>query len=236
MTKKDLQACEALLGYEFSDLELLRQALTHSSDKPTSQFDNERLEFLGDSILDLVAAEHLYRTRQHASEGELTQRKSRLVSRVTLARLARGMDLTDYLILGKGVRRQSASGAEGKRLPPSILAGALEAVIAAIYLDGGMAPARQFVLRMLAPEMERVESPEVRRNYKSLLQELAQLQMQSAPTYRVIATEGPDHQRRFKVVAVIGDQDYAKGEGRSKKEAEQDAAQKTYKLLARSDR
>jgi len=227
-----LERCQELLGYQFGDLKLLQQALTHSSDKTSARPDNERLEFLGDSILGILVSDHLYRTCKKASEGELTQMKSRLVSRQTLARIARRMQLSEHLIVGKGVLRQSAGAPDKTRIPPSILSGALEAVIAAIYLDGGMKAARKFVLGILSDELEETSSGKPHWDYKSLLQQLTQRQMQLPPTYKVIDAAGPDHNRRFRVAAVIGGKKYAEGEGRSKKQAEQEAARKAYTILA----
>ncbi len=227
-----LERCQALLGYRFEDLKLLQQALTHSSDRSSGRPDNERLEFLGDSILGILVSDHLYSTCKKATEGELTQMKSRLVSRQTLARIARRMGLSDYLIVGKGVLRQSASASGKMRIPPSILSGALEAVIAAVYLDGGMRSARKFVLRILSAELEGITSGEPHWDYKSLLQQLTQRQMQLIPTYEVIDAAGPDHNRRFRVAALIGGKKCAEGKGGSKKQAEQEAARKAYLILA----
>lgn len=234
MNTRALEKCQTLLDYQFADLKLLQQALTHSSDKSSRRPDNERLEFLGDSILGTLVSDQLYQSCGKASEGELTQMKSRLVSRQTLAHIAAKIGLSEYLIMGKGVLRQWAGAAGEKRIPSSILSGALEAVIAAIYLDGGIEAARKFVLRTLSAELEKVTSGQTQWDYKSLLQQFTHRQMQLAPTYKVVDAAGPDHKRSFRVVAIIGEKEYAQGEGSSKKQAEQDAARKTYHLLADS--
>ena len=223
-----LHECETRLGYEFDDLSLLGRALTHSSIKTVDNPSNERLEFLGDSILGLVMTEFLFNYFQDKDEGELTQIKSVVVSTQTLARQSARLGISGYYNVGKGVSRK-------KKLPVSLQANVFEAVVAAIYKDGGLEEARRFVLRNLYHEILAVAEDQYEKNYKSLLQQWAQKERNVTPTYRVMAENGPDHRKSFEVVAVIGKQKYKKGTGQSKKEAEQSAARETLMLLVGED-
>jgi len=182
---------------------------------PTS---NERLEFLGDAVLGLVVAEKLYQDFPQFSEGEMTKLRTVLVRRETLARVARAIGLGDYLYLGKG---EEASGGRRK---PSNLAGALEAVIAAVFLDQGLPITRDFILRLFSEELERVVSRGVEVDYKSQLQELVQARQQPPPAYQVVEAVGPAHDRWFTVEVKIGDAVLGRGSGKSKKMAETEAA------------
>jgi len=231
-----LGALEVSLGYSFRDRDLLRQALTHSSRKNDLARSNERLEFLGDAVLGTVISERLYRAFPDFNEGDLTRIKSAVVSRVTLGRCARALDLGRYLIVAKGVARPvqsepaSATEEPSRRLPPSLLSNAFEAIIGAIYLDGGLEPVRQFVERHLGPEIERARTSHAR-DPKSLLQDYAQRLMGLTPAYELVSAQGPDHLKSFEVVTVIGDKRYGRGRGRTKKSAEQEAAAKTLAML-----
>ena len=219
-----LTDCAELIGYTFRDPGLLRRALTHSSNKMSEADSNERLEFLGDAILGLVICEHLFQQYPGLSEGRLTRIKSVVVSQRTLAHRTRRLGLDRHLSLGKGL-------AAMKRIPASILADSLEALIAAVYLDSDLNQARAFVLRHLDQEIERVIRNEHRRNYKSLLQQLVQKKIGHAPSYRLLQQSGPDHSKEFQVVAVVQGQPYESGLGATKKEAEQNAAEATYYRL-----
>jgi ribonuclease III len=205
---------------------LLRHALTHRSyayengGLPT----NERLEFLGDSVLGLVMTEFLYNFFQHSNEGDLTQIKSVVVSTSVLARESERLALDQYYSVGKGVIRK-------RKLPVSLLANVFEAVVAAIYKDAGLEPARRFVIRNLYHQVLAVAENRHRRNYKSILQQWAQKELNVTPTYRVVGEKGPDHFKSFEVVAMVGKKRYRSGQGRSKKEAEQIAARETLKAL-----
>ena len=225
----DLAELQQSLGVSFSDLSLLEQALVHSSyinENPSFALtSNERLEFLGDAVLDLVVAEKLYRDLSQSREGEMTTLRAALVRRETLARMARAIRLGDYLYLGKG---EEASG--GRRKPTN-LAGALEAVIAAIFLDQGTVTARDFILWLLNKELEKVVSQgEV--DYKSQLQELIQARQQMTPTYNITEAVGPDHDRRFTVEVRVGDTVLGRGSGKSKKVAETEAARSALEQLS----
>jgi ribonuclease-3 len=225
----DLTVLQQILGVAFKDLSLLEQALIHSSyinENPGSALNsNERLEFLGDAILGSVIAEKLYQDLPSFTEGEMTKLRAALVRRDTLARAARAIRLGDYLYLGRG---EEAS--DGRHKPVN-LAGALEAVIAAIYLDQGAATAKDFILRLFNKELQKVVSRGAEVNYKSQLQELIQAREQQTPAYYVIEAKGPDHDRRFTVEVRVGDTVLGRGSGRSKKEAETEAARSALERL-----
>lgn len=216
--------CEAILGYTFRDKALLVQALTHSSTNGAGMPNNERMEFFGDSIVGFVVCEHLYNAYPEYSEGRLTRMKSAIVSRSALGKVARGLGLDGFLIVGPGMAKR-------RHLPNSLFANVFEAVIAAVYLDSGMDEAKRVVLDLLESEFGTAEQDRRYRNYKSILQHYAQREWQITPTYRVAREEGPDHVKFFELVAVIGEKEYKSGWGRSKKEAEQRAAEETLKEL-----
>ena len=225
----ELAVLQEILGVSFKDLSRLEQALVHSSYinenpdfAPTS---NERLEFLGDAVLGSVVAEKLYQDLPSFTEGEMTKLRAALVRRDALARAARAISLGDYLYLGKG---EEASGGRHK---PANLAGALEAVIAAIFLDQGSATAKNFILRLFNKELQKVVSQGAGVDYKSQLQELIQAREQQTPDYYVIEATGPDHDRRFTVEVRAGDTVLGRGSGKSKKEAETEAARSALETL-----
>ncbi|MBN1441093.1 MAG: ribonuclease III [Planctomycetes bacterium] len=219
-----IRLCEERIGYRFKDPSYLHQALTHSSIKTPDHPSNERLEFLGDSVLGLIMTEFLYNFFRSQDEGALTQIKSVVVSTSVLASESQRLRLAELYNVGKGVSRK-------QRLPPSLLANVFEAVVAAIYKDGGLEQARRFVLRNIYHHVLAVANDRHMKNYKSLLQQYAQKELNLTPTYRVTSEKGPDHQKYFEVVAVIGKKRYAVGSGRSKKDAEQTAARRTLQQL-----
>ena len=218
----DLAALQQTLGISFNDSSLLERALVHSSyinENPSlAPTSNERLEFLGDAALGLIVAEKLYQDSPDCDEGEMTRLRAALIRGDTLARMARAIRLGNYLYLGKG---EEASGGRNK---PANLAGALEAVIGAIFLDQGSAITRDFILRLLNTELQKVVSQGAGVDYKSQLQELIQAREQQTPVYRVIKTIGPDHDKRFTVEVRVGDTVLGKGSGKGKKAAETEAA------------
>lgn len=226
----DLAALQQTLGISFNDLSLLEQALVHSSyvnENPgIAPADNERLEFLGDAILGFIVAEELYQRFPQFSEGEMTRLRSSLVRQDALSRIARTISLGDYLYLGRG---EEASG--GRRKPAN-LTGALEAVIAAIFLDRGLSIARDFALRSVSKELDKVLSQGIEADYKSQLQELIQARQQQTPTYKVIEAMGPAHDRRFTVEVRVGDSVLGRGSGKSKKAAEAEAARSALAQLS----
>jgi ribonuclease-3 len=206
-----------VLGYEFRDQNLLREALTHASGANHRLASNERLEFLGDSILGAVVCEALFRKYPDYQEGELTRVKSIVVSRRTCAKISESLALENYLFLGKGM------GA-GDQTPSSVLADVFESLIGAIFLDGGMPAAQRFIIGHLGPEIEAAVEGSNGLNYKSNLQQAAQRDFGETPTYLLLDEKGPDHSKCFKISAQIGANRYAPAWGRNKKEAEQRAA------------
>lgn len=215
--RKLLEECQRVLGYSFQRPDLLVSALTHASSADCRVVSNERLEFLGDSVLSLVICEQLYRLFPNLLEGELTKIKSVVVSRRTCARISRSLGMDRYLILGRGMASQGA-------IPASVMAAVFESLIAAIYLDGGIEPVRQFILEHTRQDVEKAANGHHGGNYKSVLQQLSQKEFGAIPTYEMLAEEGPDHSKSFKVSAVIGSARYPSAWGRNKKEAQQRAA------------
>jgi len=224
MDKETMEACEQQVGYEFRNDFWLWKALTHSSNKGNSRLSNERLEFLGDAVLGMVVSEHLFTRLKERAEGELTKIKSRVVSRAMLAQRSKILGLGTCISVGKGML-------EGDELPVSVLANVFEAIIGAIYLDGGIEPAQKFILEKLSEELDEAIANQDHGNYKSLLQQYAQREFSSTPAYRVVSDCGPDHDKAFLVVTMIAGQRYESAWGRSKKEAEQRAAELTYLAL-----
>ena len=228
---ESLTAAQQALGVSFNNPLLLKEALVHGSyinEFPNlAPATNERLEFLGDAVLGLVVAAKLYTDFSPLNEGEMTKLRAVLVRGNTLARVARGIGLGEYLLMGRGEE------ATGGRTKPANLAGALEAVIGAIFLDQGYGAAGDFVLRLLDSELEKAVSQGIATSSKSKLQELLQAREQQAPTYHVIEATGPAHERWFTVEVRLGDTVLGEGAGKSKKIAETDAAHAILrKLLA----
>jgi len=214
-----------LLGYSFRQPQLLEEALTHKSHvneaRDKSRKDNERLEFLGDAVLSLIISEHLAASSPGSTEGMLSKHKAHLVSEASLAKAARGLDLGNLLRLGRG--EELTQGRE----KPSLLANALEALIAAVYLDGGLEAARTFTLRTLAQELQELqeaEGPAGVQDYKTQFQEWCQKRLETLPQYRTVRESGPDHQKTFEVQLTLQGDVVGMGVGRTKKEAEQMAA------------
>ena len=213
----DLVACQERIGHTFRDESILLAALTHASGAAHRLASNERLEFLGDAILGFIVCDTLYRIFPESLEGDLTRIKSVVVSRETCGRISEHLGLTEFLIVGKGLAVNSA-------IPVSVLSDLFESIVAAIYLDGGIEPARRFVSRWMDPEIAQVSSGAQGANHKSLLQQLSQRDFGVTPTYEVMEESGPDHSKSFHVSAFIGERRYTPAWGRNKKEAEQRAA------------
>lgn len=212
-----LEECQKTLNYRFRQPELLRGALTHTSGAHTRLASNERLEFLGDSVLGLVTCEQLYLRFPEYQEGDMTKVKSAVVSRRTCARISRLLNLGDFLFLGKGMNL-------GEAMPSNLLADVFESLVGAIYLDGGLDAAKEFILKYLIPEIEQVAEGEHAGNFKSLLQQVSQREFEETPQYQLLDEKGPDHSKCFKVAALIGRYHYPAAWGITKKEAEQKAA------------
>jgi len=216
---------EQRIGYEFKDKSLLLSALTHASGAEHRLASNERLEFLGDAILGAVVCELLFHQYPEFLEGELTRLKSIVVSRLTCAKISEALGMQEFLILGKGMTTHPS-------VPSSLLADVFESLLAAIYLDGGDAAARRFIGTTMGPEIELAAEGETGSNYKSLLQQLAQREHGTTPTYQLLDEKGPDHSKCFKVAAQVGPDSYQPAWGRNKKEAEQRAARNALSQLS----
>lgn len=212
-----LRRGEEICGYAFQKPELLETALTHASVASCRLNSNERLEFLGDAVLGLVICSALYERHHDKLEGMLTKVKSMVVSRKTCAEIADRIGLTDLLILGKGMTNR-------QHLPMSIRAAVYEAMIGSIYVDGGLEPARSFILRTTQTYLDSAGASDVLENYKSALQQHCQRRLSAVPRYLSLDEQGPDHSKSFEVCVVIGEQRYPSAWGPSKKEAEQKAA------------
>lgn len=221
-----LTELETVIGYEFKQEGLLRQALTHSSfanEKHMKKLsDNERLEFLGDAVLEVVSSEFLYRNYPKLPEGDLTKLRASIVCEPTLALCTKEIDLGRYLYLGKG---ENQTGGRDRK---SILSDAMEAVIGAIYLDGGFEPARDFIHRFILTD---IEHKKLFYDSKTILQEVVQGNYEEPLHYVLLAEEGPDHDKNFRVEARIGERTIGEGSGHTKKAAEQEAAYKALLML-----
>lgn len=216
-----LDELQDALGFHFTKLSTLRQALTHRSflgENGAREHSNERMEFLGDSVLELVVNEFLYRRFSDSREGDLTKRRSLLVSRSILSTKARDFDLGRYMLLS------DAEQGSGGRNRDSILADGYEALVGAIYLDGGLTPARRFIQETLLRDADDILADLAHSNFKSLLQEYVQGRSRSQPRYRVRSESGPDHEKTFFVEVAVRGKVLGTGQGRNKKEAEQRAA------------
>lgn len=218
----DLKGLERVLKYQFKDPALARTAMTHRSylhaTPGRSGDSNERMEFLGDSVVGLAVNEFLYNKFPKLREGELTKMKSLLVSRVILSRAATVMGLGHFVLLSE------AENESGGRNRASILADTLEGIIGAVYLDGGLEPARKLTERLLLREVHEILSDANLANYKSMLQEYVQGEFKTHPQYRISSENGPDHQKLFAVEVVVNGRTLGRGHGNNKKEAEQEAA------------
>lgn len=226
---RQLVELQSVIGHRFARPALLVEAMTHRSfvnENPAGhETDNQRLEFFGDAILDFSVSGLLFRRFPASREGELTRLRARLVDEENLARMAAHVGLGACLRLGRGEERDNG------RSKPSLLADAYEALLAAVYLDGGMPAVETLVSAQFSPLLEEAALTGLRDDYKTMLQELAQNLFGAPPTYRVTGESGPPHQRTYAVAAIIGDETIGIGEGRSKKGAEQAAARDALEKL-----
>lgn len=216
---QELKELEKKIGYTFNDMQLLKKAMLHSSyanEKHLPKYEcNERLEFLGDAVLELVSSEFLFYEHEKMPEGELTKTRASMVCEPALAFCARELSLGEYLLLGKGEE------ATGGRKRESITSDAMEALIGAIYIDGGFASAKEFILRFILTD---IEHKQLFYDSKTILQEIVQASHKEELGYRLVKEEGPDHNKHFVAEAYVGDRVIGQGEGRTKKGAEQEAA------------
>ncbi len=218
---------EELIGYNFKDKHLLYNALTHSSfanENKQKLQSNERLEFLGDSVLSVVVAEFLYKNFKHLPEGELTKLRASLVCEKALYEFSKKIDLREYLMLGKGEEFN------GGRERPSIIADGFEAVIAAIFLDGGIEVAKEYILGFMPKDLDE-QYKEKNKDYKTMLQEIVQRNPEEKVQYFLKGESGPDHDKSFLVEVKVNSNIFGSGTGHSKKKAEQNAAKEALKLM-----
>ena len=222
----DLHDFEKILGYKFDNLNLLETAVTHSSyanERGNGHKYNERLEFLGDSVLGFVTADYFFNHMRDFPEGQLTKLRAATVCEDACFDYAKEIELGTYMLLGKGEEKT------GGRQRSSILADAFEAVIAAIYLDGGIDPAREFILRFIIPAIEKQQV--TFKDYKTVLQEVIQKNPEEKLTYVLVGESGPDHDKKFEVEVHLNSNVIGRGEGRTKKHAEQEAAREALELM-----
>lgn len=217
MKESNLGQLEELLGYQFKDQSLLVRAMTHSSLADRRSDSNERLEFFGDAILDLVICETLFERFPDYQEGDLTKIKSMLVSRKTCSKVAAGLDFSRFAKVGKGMEKTRA-------MAGSISAGIFEAIVAAIYLDGGQEAASEFILKLFNPMIDKANSRQHHENFKSLLQQHCQRRFSTTPDYLLLDEKGPDHNKCFEIGIVIDHRHFPTAWGVTKKDAEQKAA------------
>ena len=223
---------EQYLGHSFRDASLCETALTHKSwmneAQDSGRTDNERLEFLGDAVLALVTSDLLMRRFPDQPDGELSKARAAIVNESGLAQVAENLSLGQWIFLGRGEEQA------GGRLKRSLLANTFEALLGAIYLDGGFDAVFRVAERLFAPLIAEVPTA-ASKDFKSRLQELAQARLQLAPTYTVLSEQGPDHAKTFEIAILIGEKEYGRAFGRSKKEAQQNAAQQALALMTTVD-
>lgn len=220
---KNLDVLEQTLGYEFADKKLLIEALTHKSYK--QPYDNERLEFLGDAVLDLIVGEYLFTKFRKSDEGKLSKIRASLVNEDGFDKLARSIHLGDYIYLS------NAEENNGGREKPSLLSNAFEAVMGAIYLEAGLKKVQEIAIALIEKNHADISLDSLFRDFKTTLQELTQARFGITPEYKVISSRGPDHKKEFELAVVIEDKEYARAVGKSKKIAQQEAAKLAVEML-----
>jgi ribonuclease-3 len=211
------------LGYQFKDEKLITEALTHRS--YTKNFNNERLEYLGDAVLDLIVGEYLYKLFPEAEEGILSKLRAALVNEESFMKLAKRLNLGKYLFLSPAEENNNG------REKPSILSSAFEALIGAVYLEAGFDKAKEVALKLLKEEFPVITPEKLLKDYKTNLQEITQAHFGVVPEYRLISATGPDHKKEFEIGVYINDKEYARAKGRSKKAAQQEGAKITIEKL-----
>lgn len=217
MTTEAREKAEKLLGHTFRNPNLLKESLTHSSIADNRLNSNERMEFLGDAVLDLIICEALYLRFPTLLEGDLTKIKSAVVSRRTCAEISKETGLIDLLIIGKGISSR-------EQIPSSLAAAVYESIVAAVYLDGGFEVVKAYVLRTMNPKIDAIANDGAQQNYKAILQQHAQKILGATPQYELLDEKGPDHSKCFEVCVAVGHQRFTSAWGPNKKMAEQKAA------------
>lgn len=226
-----MESLETKLNYKFNNIELLKNALIHSSyanEVRGNTYSNERLEFLGDSVLSIIVADHIYHKYPNMPEGELTRLRASLVCEKSLCNFSRELAIGEYLKLGKGENKN------GGRERDSILADAFEAVLAAIYIDGGMYAAKNHIMNTVLRDLEHHSDEDTFKDYKTTLQEIIQRNPEESVTYILVDESGPDHDKKFTVAVKLNSNIIGQGSGKSKKQAEQMAAKQALKLMGES--
>jgi len=220
---KNIETLEKDLGYEFKDKKLIIEALTHKSYK--QPYDNERLEFLGDAVLDLVVGEYLFKKFKTSDEGNLSKIRASLVNETGFDKLARALRLGDYILLS------NAEDNNGGREKSSLLSNAFEAIMGAIYLEAGLKKVEEIAIRLIEENHKEISLDSLFRDFKTTLQELTQARFGITPEYKVLASRGPDHKKEFEVGVFIEGKEYARASGKSKKIAQQEAAKEAVAML-----
>ncbi len=220
---KDITSLQEALAYKFKTKKLITEALTHKSYK--NSYNNERLEFLGDAVLDLVIGEYLYKNFPKSDEGELSKLRASLVSENGFTKLAIFLNLGDYIYLS------SAEEKNGGREKPSLLSNAFEAIVGAIYLESGLEVLNKIVLSVLEKNYDKISLDNLFKDFKTALQEITQSRFGLIPEYKVLASRGPDHKKEFEIAVVIDDKEYARATGKSKKIAQQEASKIALEIL-----
>lgn len=225
--ESDTEALEKQLGYVFKDKKLLIEALTHKSYK--QPYDNERLEFLGDAVLDLIVGEYLFTKFSKSAEGKLSKIRASLVNESGFDKLARSLDLGKYILLS------NAEDNNGGREKSSLLSNAFEAVMGAIYLEAGLKIVNDIAIKLIEKNHKEISLDSLFRDFKTTLQELTQARFGITPDYAVVASRGPDHLKEFEVAVIIDGKEYARASGKSKKIAQQEAAKLAVLLLQKDN-
>jgi len=220
---KNLENLEKQINYTFTNQELIIEALTHKSYK--QPYDNERLEFLGDAVMDLIVGEYLYNKFNKSDEGKLSKIRASLVSETGFTKLAKVLNLGDYILLSH------AEENNGGREKSSLLSNAFEALIGAVYLESGLNIARDIAIKLIEDNYNEISLDSLFRDFKTTLQELTQARYGITPEYKVMASRGPDHLKEFEVAVIIEDKEYARARGKSKKIAQQIAAEVVVNIL-----
>ena len=220
---KKIDTLEKDLGYEFKDKKLIIEALTHKSYK--QPYDNERLEFLGDAVLDLVVGEYLFKKFKTSDEGNLSKIRASLVNETGFDKLARALHLGDYILLS------NAEDNNGGREKSSLLSNAFEAIMGAIYLEAGLKKVEEIAIRLIEENHKEISLDSLFRDFKTTLQELTQARFGITPEYKVMASRGPDHKKEIEVGVFIEGKEYARASGKSKKIAQQEAAKEAVAML-----
>jgi ribonuclease-3 len=217
VTPETREKAEQVLGHKFNNPDLLKEALTHASIADNRLDSNERMEFLGDAVLDLIICEALYRKFPTWQEGDMTKIKSAVVSRRTCAEISNETGLTDLLLIGKGISSRNS-------VPSSLAAGVYESIVASLYLDGGFEVVKEYVLRTMMPKLEHIAANANQQNYKAVLQQHAQKTLGATPMYELMDEKGPDHSKCFEVCVTVEGRRFTSAWGPNKKMAEQKAA------------